>query len=140
MQVQPETRESVLAHPFHRACGLELYNAADGAAEIGIAMNEFTVNPEGSLHGGIVYAFVDVASFFAVVSQLYDHQHPVSIETHVSLLRAAGSGDRVTIQARVDRLGRTLAAMRAEVHADNGERQRLIATSSVTKAILADAD
>lgn len=140
MQVQPETRESVLAHPFHRACGLELHSAADGSAEIAIDMNEFTVNPEGSLHGGIVYAFVDVASFFAAVSKLDGHQHPVSIETHVSLLRAAGSGDRVTIQARVDRLGRTLAAMRAEVHADNGERQRLIATASVTKAILADAD
>lgn len=133
-----EVRDRVLAHPFHQACGLELLDAGDGEAEIAIAMNEFTVNPEGSLHGGIVYAFVDVACFFAAVSQMEGHQHPVSIETHVSLLRAAGSGDRLTIRARVDRLGRTLAAMRAEVHADNGERRRLIATGSVTKAILTD--
>jgi uncharacterized protein (TIGR00369 family) len=131
-----EVRDRVLAHPFHHACGLELLSAEDGAAEIAIAMNEFTLNPEGALHGGVLYAFVDVACFFAAVSKLEAHQHPVSIETHVSLLRAARSDDRLTIRAGVDRLGRTLAAMRAEVHADNGERQRLIATGSVTKSIL----
>lgn len=131
-----QVRDEVLAHPFHHACGLELLSAADGTAEIAIAMNEFTVNPEGSLHGGIVYAFVDVACFFAALTWLEPHQHPVSIETSFSLLRAAGTGDRVTISARVDRLGRTLAAMRAEVHADNGERSRLVATGSVTKSII----
>jgi uncharacterized protein (TIGR00369 family) len=135
-----EVRDEVLTHPFHQACGLQLLSAADGEAEIAIDMNEFTVNPEGSLHGGIVYAFVDVACFFAAVSQLDGHQHPVSIETSFSLLRAAGTGDRVTIQGQVDRLGRTLASMRAEVHADNGDGVRLIATGNVTKAILANTD
>lgn len=129
-------RDKVLAHPFHRACGLELLSAADGEAEIAIAMNEFTLNPQGALHGGIVYAFVDVACFFAAISKLGPDQHPVSIETHVSLLRAAGKSDRLTIRAKVDRLGRTLAAMRAEVIADDGEKQRLVATGSVTKSIL----
>lgn len=129
-------RDKVLAHPFHRACGLELLSAAGGEAEIAIAMNEFTLNPEGALHGGVLYAFVDVACFFAAVSQLQEGQHPVSIETHVSLLRAAHEGDRLTIRAKADRLGRTLAAMRAEVIAERDGETRLIATGSVTKSIL----
>lgn len=137
MEQRIETvRDNVLAHPFHRACGLELLSAADGQAEITIAMNEFTLNPEGALHGGVLYAFVDVACFFAAVSQLEEGRHPVSIETHVSLLRAATSEDHITVRAKVDRLGRTLAAMRAEVLAERDGEKRLIATGSVTKSIL----
>lgn len=129
-------RDKVLAHPFHKACGLELLAADEGKAEITIAMNEFTLNPEGALHGGVLYAFVDVACFFAAISRLEEEQHPVSIETHVSLLRAATREDQLVVRAGVDRLGRTLAAMRAEVIARRDGEERLIATGSVTKAIL----
>lgn len=137
MEQRIETiRDNVLAHPFHRACGLELLSAADGEAQVTIAMNEFTLNPQGALHGGVLYAFVDVACFFAAVTRLESDQHPVSIETHVSLLRAARDGDQLRIRAWVDRQGRTLAAMRAEVIAQRQGETRLIATGNVTKSIL----
>jgi acyl-coenzyme A thioesterase 13 len=60
----------------------------------------------------------------------------VTVETHSSVLRAAMKGETVVIRARLDRLGRTLAAMRAEALAVNASgEERLIATGSVTKAI-----
>jgi len=67
-------------------------------------------------------------------------KHPVSIETHTSVLRAAFKGDRVMIRARVDRLGRTLAAMRADALAVKPDgSEKLIATGSVTKSIISPA-
>ncbi len=133
-----EVRESVLAHPLHRACELELLHAEDGRSEVRFAVNDFTANPMGALHGGILYALMDVACFFAVVPSLPAEQQPVTVETHNSVLRAAMKGEQVVIRAQMDRLGRTLAAMRAEALAVNAEgNERLIATGSVTKAITA---
>ncbi len=129
-------REGVLEHPFHKACELALIHAEQGRAEVSFKVNDFTVNPQGALHGGIIYALIDVACFFAVVPTLAPDQHPVSIETHVSILRAATLGETITITAWTDRVGRTLAAMRAEVFANDGTQKRLIATGNVTKSIL----
>lgn len=130
-------RDDVLAHPLHRACGLTLVRAENGESEVGIELNDFTLNPEGALHGGMLYTFFDVASFLAVLTLLDADRHAVSIETHTSVLRAAFRGDRVRLRSRVERLGRRLASMRAEAHAikpDGGEK--LLATGSVTKAIV----
>lgn len=128
-----EVREAVLAHPFHKACELALDSAGDGHATVSFAVNEFTGNPQGSLHGGILYALMDVACFFAAVSKLPAGRHPVSVEVNTSVLRAAGVGDRVIIEAWADRVGRSLASMRAEARTGAG---KLIATGTVTKAIL----
>jgi|SRR5690554_814967 len=132
-----QVREGILGHPLHRACDLELVHSTDGRAEIRFAVNDFAVNPAGALHGGILYAMMDVACFFAVISQLQADQHPVSVEVHSSVLRAALQGETVVIRSWVDRLGRTLAAMRCDalvVNADGSER--LIGTGNVTKSIL----
>lgn len=132
-------RSEVLAHPLHSACEMTLARAEDGHAETGFAVNDFTVNPQGILHGGIVYAMVDVSCFFALVSQLPADQHAVTAEIHCSMLRGARRGEQVLIRSRVDRLGRTLAAMRADVLVARDEGEVLIATGSVTKAIVASS-
>lgn len=131
------TRDEVLAHPLHQACELELMQAGDGTSELRFQVNDFTANPLGALHGGILYALMDVTCFFAAVPLLEDHQAPVTIETHNSVLRAAFKGETVILRGKADRIGRTLAAMRAEAYAINAEgEERLIATGSVTKSIM----
>jgi len=92
-----EVRDSVLAHPLHRACELELLSAGEGRSEVRFTVNEFTTNPMGALHGGIVYALMDVACFFAVVPSLSADQQPVTVETHSSVLRAAMKGETVVL-------------------------------------------
>jgi uncharacterized protein (TIGR00369 family) len=131
-----EVREGVLSHPLHAACGLQLVSAGEGRSVIRFEVNAFSANPQGALHGGVIYAMIDVACFFAVVPSLRPDQHPVSVECHTSILRAATMGETITIEASLDRLGRTLAAMRAEVFAGEGSQRRLIATGSITKAVL----
>lgn len=133
-----ERYQQALEHPLHRACELELIHAADGNSELRFAVNDFCTNPIGTLHGGILYALMDVACFFAASTLLKPDQHVVTVETHSSVLRAAQQGEHVIIRAHTDRLGRTLAAIRVEAHAvDQSGQERLIATGSVTKSVIA---
>lgn len=125
--------------PFHQACELVLNNTDAGKATITFAVNDFTSNPHGALHGGILYAMMDVACFWAVIPQIGINQHPVSVEVNTSLVRAAYSDETVEIKSWVDRIGNSLAAMRCEAYAvDQKSHKRLIATGSVTKSILTD--
>ena len=126
-----------LDQPLHKACGARVISSADGHAEISFEVNEFSSNPHGALHGGILYAMMDEACYVAVAPLLANDQHAVSIEVHTSLLRAALRGETVRIKSHVDRLGRTLAAMRAEAFAVNAQgEERLIGTGNVTKSVL----
>ncbi|MGB1465831.1 MAG: PaaI family thioesterase [Alcanivorax nanhaiticus] len=135
------TRDAVLAHPLHRACELELLHAGEGTSELRFQVNDFTSSPLGTLHGGILYALLDVTCFFAAAPLLGDNQAPVTVETHSSMLRAAQKGESVILRGKADRIGRTLAAMRAEAYAVNKDgKERLIATGSVTKSILTVKD
>ena len=141
MQTLEQITETVLAHPLHSACELDLVEAGNGAAVLTFAVNDFSTNPQGALHGGILYALMDVACFFAVMTRLSEDQHPVSVEVHTSVLRAARAGETVRMEARLDRLGRTLAASRCEAYAQGSTGEpRLIATGSVTKAIVTSAN
>ncbi|MCH8544896.1 MAG: PaaI family thioesterase [Alcanivorax sp.] len=130
-------REFVLAHPLHLACELSFVSAANGEAELTFRINDFCASPQGTLHGGILYALMDVSCFFAVGTLLPTNQHAVSVDVGTTLLRAGRKGDLVHLRAHVDRLGRTLAAMRVEaaVIMENGEEQ-LLATGHVNKAII----
>jgi uncharacterized protein (TIGR00369 family) len=128
--------QGVLEQPFHKACGLELISTENGHAQIRFATNDFTLNPQGALHGGILYAMMDVACFLALLPCLPEDRHPVSVDVHTSVISAARSGDQVIIRSHVDRVGRSLAFMHAEAYAVNGQAEKLIATGNVTKAIL----
>lgn len=126
----------ILDHPLHAASGLALQKSADGLSEITFAVNDFTGNVIGTLHGGILYAMVDVAAFMALLSVIPDGLHGVTADIQVSVLRAAKRGDAVTVRGRVDRVGRTLANMRAEAFVISAEGERLIATGTVVKSLI----
>lgn len=129
--------ESMHAQPLHKACELQVLSSAEGRSEIRFAVNAFSGNVIGTLHGGVLYAMVDVAAFMALLSVIPEGQHGVTADIQVSVLRAVKVGESVHVRGRVDRVGRNLANMRAEafVHTEAGER--LIATGTVVKALIA---
>lgn len=131
-----QVKSSVLDHPFHQACGLTLEACENGEAHTRFPVNQFTGNPQGALHGGILYALMDVTSYLALASVLEEGRLAVSVDVNTSVLRAARQGQDVQIISRVDRLGRTLAAMRCEAWVDIEGQRKLIATGHVTKSVL----
>lgn len=129
-------RGVVEAQPLHRAAGLEIVSAAEGRCEIRYAVNDFTANPQGMLHGGIICLMHDVADFLAVASLLPAEKHAVTADTQTTILRPATRGETIIVRAQVDRVGRTLAFMRSETFARDSEgRERLVATGTLTKAV-----
>lgn len=130
--------DDVMATPAHRAAGLRLVRAQDGACEIHYDVNEFTANMHGKLHGGFVCLMHDVADFIALSSLLPAEKHAVTADTQTSILRPANRGDTIIVRARVDRAGRTLAFMRCESFSRSPDgTEKLIATGALTKAIVA---
>ncbi|MBZ2190362.1 PaaI family thioesterase [Alcanivorax sp. JB21] len=129
-------REFILAHPLHHACELAFVSAAEGKATLTFQINDFCASPQGTLHGGILYALMDVSCFFAVATLLPADQHAVSVDVGTTLLRAGQRGDTVYLRAHVDRLGRTLAAMRVEASVIVNGEEKLLATGHVNKALI----
>ncbi|MGY2004151.1 PaaI family thioesterase [Blastococcus sp. SYSU DS1024] len=124
--------QAVLDIPLHRFLGVELRDAADPAAGIRFPVGPAAQNPAGLLHGGVVYALLDVASFLALLPSLGDGEHAVTHDVSASLLRPVGADSTVEVTATVLRRGRAVAFMRAEATVDGV----LVATGQVTKTVV----
>ena len=125
--------QAVLDIPLHRFLGVELRNLQDPSAGIRFPVGKAAQNPAGMLHGGIVYALLDVASFLALLPSLNHGEHAVTHDVAASLLRPVAAGATVELSATVLRRGRAVAFMRAEATVDGV----LVATGQVTKTVLA---
>ncbi len=125
----------VLAHPFHRFCGLELISQEPGASVCRFPVDDNTANPAGVLHGGILYGMMDVCAFLALTPMLADSEQAVSHDVHCSVLRPVSKGKSVELRARVDRKGKSIAFIRVEAWVDD----KLVGTGTITKSVLSRA-
>ena len=124
--------KAVLDIPLHRFLGMQLRDAADPSAGVWFPVAEPAQNQVALLHGGVVYTFLDVASYLALIPLLSETEHAVTHDVSVSLLRPVAAGKRVDITGTVLRRGRAVAFMRAEATVD-GE---IVAAGQVTKSVV----
>lgn len=127
-----QRQQAVLELPLNRHLGIRFDGISDG-----IAKAHFYCTPElatfgGHLHGGALSISREVAGFLALVPELGDHQHAVTHDLHLSLMRSVPADARCDLSARIIRLGKTLAFL--EVNA--GVNDQLVATARITKSIL----
>ena len=124
-------QQTVLDVALHRHFGLEFDACAEGQARA-----SFVVGPQhvafGGLHGGVLYALMDAVSMLALLTRLEPAQHAVTHDLHVSVMRGAVSGDRVMLEGRVARLGRSLAFVDAAARVG----ETVVATARVTKSLV----
>lgn len=131
-----DSQDRILTHPFHQACEFSILNAENGLSHTQFKVNPFTKNIEGALHGGILYALLDVTAFVALATRLRPGQHAVSVDVHYAVLNAAMLGETVEMEAQVDRSGATLGFMRVEAYVREADgNKRLIGTGHVTKSV-----
>ena len=64
--------QAVLDIPLHRFLGVRLLDPADPAAGISFPVAEAAQNQAAVLHGGVVTALLDVASYLALLPHLDD--------------------------------------------------------------------
>jgi uncharacterized protein (TIGR00369 family) len=124
--------QAVLDIPLHRFVGMELLDPADPPAGIWFPVGLPAQNQARLLHGGVVTALLDVAAYLALLPHLADHEHAVTHDQSVSLLRPVSADRRVEVVGTVLRRGRAVAFLRAEATVDG----TLVATAQVTKTVV----
>jgi uncharacterized protein (TIGR00369 family) len=132
MPIDPRRVQSVLDIPLHRFLSVTLLDEDDPAAGIAFPVEQAAQNQVGVLHGGVVTALLDVASYLALAPDLADDEHAVTHDLSVQLLRPVAGGSRVEVRGTVLRRGRAVAFLRAEAVVEG----RVVAAAQVTKTLV----
>ena len=109
----------------------DLLGIVTESRQAGGARMRFTVdpalnNPNGVVHGGVIYTLVDYSMGRAVQYGLPEGEHCATIEVKISYLRSVREGT-VTVETEIVKQGRTIAFLTSKVTDD---QDRLIATAS----------
>jgi uncharacterized protein (TIGR00369 family) len=124
----------VLTLPFHQFCGVSLVKQEAGRAVIQIPINGNTANPNGVLHGGILYAVMDVAAYLALAPLFNAGENAVSHDVHVSVMRPIAKGDTLELRSEVRRRGKGIAFMTVEAYAVSSGQ--IVGTGTITKTFV----
>lgn len=120
-----------LPNPFGDLVGLRFDSWGDGESLCSIELRPHLMNPNGVLHGAVVYALADTGMGGALVSALDGGRICATVEIKISYFRSVTAG-RLICQSRVVYQGRRTAFLEATVGDDDGP----IARASGTFAIL----
>ncbi len=112
--------------------GMALDGEAEGHARARVEIGDEHRNPNGVVHGAVLFAMVDTAMGKATMSLLPDGQFCASVEVQLRFIRAASEGELVA-DVSVVRRGRNVVHLEGRVH--DGD-DRLIATAGGTFAII----
>ena len=103
-----------------------------GRARMRLTVDPAWHNPNGVLHGGVIYTMVDYSMGGAVQPNLPEGQYCTTIEVKVSYLTSVREGT-LTVETEVVKQGRNIAFTESKVTDDQG---RLVATASGSMFII----
>jgi acyl-CoA thioesterase len=128
MDEEPEYGDFPLKHHL----GLELDGDDPGRARARITVGVEHLNPNGVVHGAVLFAMVDTAMGKATMSVLPEGRFCASVDVALRFIRPA-SGGVLTADVEVLKAGRAVVHLQGSVH--DGD-DRLIATTSGTFAVI----
>jgi len=100
----------------------------DGRARFELAVEAKHLNPNGTLHGGVVYSLADSAMGAALFERLEPGQMCVTLEIKVQYL-AVVTGGALAVDAAVVNKTTRIGVMEAKVYGD-GDRLVALATGT----------
>ena len=106
--------------------GIERESIEPGRVRMSLTVDPTWHNPNGVLHGGVIYTMVDYCMGAAVHTGLAEGQTCATIELKVNYLATVREG-KLTVETNVVKLGRNIAFTESKVADENG---RLVATAS----------
>lgn len=107
-------------------------NPSPGVGTATVQVSPALHNPNGVVHGAVLFAMVDTAMGAATMSALDAGLACASIEVHLRFLRAAATG-RLSADATVVKAGRRVVQLDARVR---DEAEELVATASGSFAVI----
>lgn len=119
--------------PLKRYLGMELTGDEPGVGVAVVDIGADHLNPNGVVHGAVLFALVDTAMGKSTMSVIEEPgRYCASIEVSLRFIRPAVTG-RLTATATVVKRGRNVVHLDARV---TGDDERLIATAAGTFAVL----
>jgi uncharacterized protein (TIGR00369 family) len=117
---------------FREMVGTELSSTEEGRAVVSLHAEERHLNPNGTVHGGVVYTLVDVSMAEALKTMVEGDERPVTIEIKVNYLEPGKPGT-LTSTAQVRKGGKRLVIVEAEVAQGDGGEIVALATGTYTR-------
>ncbi len=120
--------------PFSAHIGVEMEELREGYARISLVLEPHHTNPNCVMHGGVITTMMDSAMGAALSSlrgPVAGRSPHATVEMNASFLAGARPGDKIVVEGRVLRLGKSIAFGEAE--ARRGDE--LIAKGRLTFAI-----
>ena len=110
------------------ALGMMTVAREPGRSRMHMEIDPVWHNPNGVLHGGVIYTMVDYSMGSAVQPNLPEGQYCSTIEAKINYLSAVREGT-LTVETEVVKRGRNIAFTESKVTDDKG---KLVATGSGT--------
>ena len=117
--------------PLKHHLGMTIEVDAPGQATGSLTATDDHMNPNGVVHGAVIFALVDTAMGGATMSKL-SGRFCASVEIQTRFIRPAGHGP-IVARASVTKMGKSLAHLSAEVRNSDDD---LVATATGTFALL----
>ncbi|MCI0777611.1 MAG: PaaI family thioesterase [Chloroflexi bacterium] len=114
------------------ALGMETVAREPGRSRMRMEVDPVWHNPNGVLHGGVIYTMVDYSMGSAVQPDLPEGEYCATIEAKINYLSAVREGT-LTVDTEVVKQGRNIAFTESKVTDEQG---KLVATGSGTIFII----
>ncbi len=118
--------------PLRTFLEMEVETPEAGRGRARVHVDDRHRNPNGVVHGGVVFTLVDTSMGGAALSVLDPGEVPASIEVSLRFLRAVAAGELV-VDTRVLRRGRRVVQLESEVRDGEGT---LVATGAGSFAVI----
>ena len=115
--------------PLRSWMGFDLDTPEPGVAVGTLDVTADHLNPNGVVHGGVVFALVDTTMGSATMSVLDEGNICASIEAGIRYLRPI-TGGRITARTEVLRRGRRVVHLTSTVTVDDTDEPSVVATGS----------
>lgn len=114
--------------PLRSFLDMRMDRTDDGSSTATITVAEQHLNPNGMVHGAVLFALVDTAMGAASMAVLPDGTYATSVDLQLRFVRPASAGT-LAATAVVLKAGRHVIHLAARVEGDGG---RLVATAEGT--------
>jgi uncharacterized protein (TIGR00369 family) len=128
---QERVRSSFAKQGLMTTLGATLGSVSPGMVEIVLRPHPAISQQHGFVHGGAVSAIADSAAGYAALTLMPGDTGVLTTEFKINLL-APAAGERILARGRVVKAGRTLTLAQAEVFANTGGQEKLIALLTAT--------
>ncbi|XP_034254874.1 acyl-coenzyme A thioesterase 13-like [Thrips palmi] len=112
---------------------LKVVSGGNGKCVAEMKVEEEHQNYGGTLHGGMTATLVDIVSTLGMLTHEKVQSPGVTVDLHVSYLKAARVGEEILVEASTIKAGKTLAYLHVDIK--KKDTDEIIARGSHTKFI-----